>query len=141
MLSSRIMKIKEFQAMSKSFQLVFATLCMLAMAGCDLIGEPQCKIPEIALDDGKIIIGTKTYGAEVAYTIGWEGEEPPDPNTSSSVYTEPISLWGQPPAIVKAQAYKDGFRNSRIATKELDFEESAFIDTLNLPVVDSVMYW
>jgi hypothetical protein len=114
---------------------------MLALGGCESIYQPRCKAPEITLEDSEILIGTKTYGAEVAYTIGWEGEEPPDPNTSSSVYTKPMRIGGRPPAIVKAQAYKDGFRNSRIAKKELDFEESAFIDTLILPVVDTLVFW
>lgn len=116
--------------------LVFLVLAVLAltMSSCKI--QPRCGKPKFStLTSGLVVIGSQTYGSTIYYTLSDEGGSPPDPDTGSIIYTEPIDIRDKSlPVTIKAQVMKEGYRNSSIATKMFDYGYVYFGNEVSTPV-------
>ena len=130
--------------MKKALVFLVLAVLVLTMSSCKI--QPKCGKPQFStLASGLVIIGSQTFGSTIYYTLSDEGGSPPDPDTGSIIYTEPIDIRGKSfPVTIKAQVMKEGYRNSSIATRvfyreDVFFGETNYPDTLNIPVVDTLV--
>jgi hypothetical protein len=105
--------------------LVFLVLAVLMLTMSSCLIQPKCKKPQFSLLDGDFMsIGSQTYGATIYWTIRSGGSDPGDPHSGSNIYRGKIGLRGLAfPVSIKAQAVKEGYRNSDIASRYLEFKD------------------
>ena len=129
--------------------LVFLVLAVLVLTMSSCLIQPKCKKPQAsAYGDGTVSLGSQTYGAEIYFTYREGGDPPSDPHSGSNLFRrgDKINMEGLDfPIIIKAQAVKEGYRNSGIATiryssrEDVFFGETNYPDTLNIPLVDTLV--
>lgn len=112
--------------------IALALLVVLVAFGCSKSTEPdkQVATPVFAPEGGtysfekQVLISCATEGATIRYTL-----DESEPNSSSTLYTEPILVSAD--LIIKAKAYKKGWTSSPVATASYSFVPA---DTLAAPV-------
>jgi len=115
--------------------LLLLAFLMLILSSCLI--QPRCKKPQAsAYGDGSVTLGSQTYGAEIYFTYREGGDPPSDPHSGSNLFRrgDKINMEGLDfPIIIKAQAVKEGYRNSGIATIRYSSREDVFFGETNQP--------
>ncbi len=82
----------------------------------DGVQSPYVNIPSGAVDEGtEIILRNRTEGADIYYTVAYDGGTPADPTISSALFEESQPIVVRGATVIKAFAVKDGV-SSPVAT-------------------------
>lgn len=82
----------------------------------DGVQSPYVNIPSGAVDEGtEIILRNRTEGADIYYTVAYDGGTPADPTISSALFEESQPIVVRGATVIKAFAVKEGVK-SLVAT-------------------------
>lgn len=82
----------------------------------DGVQSPYVNIPSGAVDEGtEIILRNRTEGADIYYTVAYDGGTPADPTISSALFEESQPIVVRGATVIKAFAVKEGVK-SPVAT-------------------------
>lgn len=82
----------------------------------DSVQSPYVNIPSGAVDEGtEIILRNRTEGADIYYTVAYDGGTPADPTISSALFEESQPIVVRGATVIKAFAVKEGVK-SPVAT-------------------------